>query len=382
MEVFVFDWWWRSHQSSAHKGLRILRFCIVSWKDERDLPIKHCMGRQIGMVQKFTEYRALDTVDGWPIEFEWNIFPGFTTLQLSHKVQELLLRLGETPENFYRTDHLHVDVQRHLMGIKGQQERMRVKCSTRFSLCKNSEQDSGDSTGLDQRKIGILSMKIVHKENGTKWQKRWWCHAQKADTQPSEPRVHCPEECLKAKVVENCQYTIVPTRKRLKRDAAKGLHQLYHLLHHEARWKPDMKVKYLWASGLSSSQERGDKFMNKREACSPPHTIHKRKQSQRVINDLDNVDFIPSNVHSSRKEGFVVYLWRQWSCNQDDLKGRSPTMRTFFQNPQSCSWLVIRSNQFGSKNPNSNTSTPRTNSLTCSPKGLSRVMSGTIFFVC
>ena len=37
---------------------------------------------------------------GEPIEFDWNIFPGFTTLQLSHKVQELLLRLGETPENF------------------------------------------------------------------------------------------------------------------------------------------------------------------------------------------------------------------------------------------------------------------------------------------
>ena len=31
--------------------------------------------------------------------------------------------------------------------------------------------------------------------------------------------------------------------------------------------------------------------MNKREVRSPPHTIQKRKQSQRVINDLDNVDF-------------------------------------------------------------------------------------------
>ena len=46
------------------------------------------------------EYRNLDRIGGEPIEFEWNIFPGFTTLQLSHKVQELLLRLGETPENF------------------------------------------------------------------------------------------------------------------------------------------------------------------------------------------------------------------------------------------------------------------------------------------
>ena len=48
------------------------------------------------------EYRALDRIDGEPIEFEWNIFPGFTTLQLSHKVQELLLRLSVTPEKFYR----------------------------------------------------------------------------------------------------------------------------------------------------------------------------------------------------------------------------------------------------------------------------------------
>ena len=63
------------------------------------------------------EYRNLDRIDGEPIEFEWNIFPGFTTLQLSHKVRELLLRLGETPENFYRTNYLHVDVQRHLIGM-------------------------------------------------------------------------------------------------------------------------------------------------------------------------------------------------------------------------------------------------------------------------
>ena len=46
------------------------------------------------------EYRNLDRIDGEPIEFEWNILQGFTTLQLSQEVQELLLRLSETPENF------------------------------------------------------------------------------------------------------------------------------------------------------------------------------------------------------------------------------------------------------------------------------------------
>ena len=34
-------------------------------------------------------------------------------------------------------------------------------------------------------------------------------------------------------------------------------------------------------------------------------TNHGREQSQRVINDLDNVDFIPSNVHSSHQEALL-----------------------------------------------------------------------------
>ena len=36
----------------------------------------------------------------WTMEFEWNIFPGFNTPQISEDVKSLLLRLGETPENF------------------------------------------------------------------------------------------------------------------------------------------------------------------------------------------------------------------------------------------------------------------------------------------
>ena len=42
----------------------------------------------------------MDRIDGEPMEFEWNIFPGFNTLQLSQEVKDLLLRLNETQENF------------------------------------------------------------------------------------------------------------------------------------------------------------------------------------------------------------------------------------------------------------------------------------------
>ena len=47
-----------------------------------------------------SEYKALDTTDGEPMEFEWNIFPGFTTLQLCNKVQEFLSNMSTEPEDF------------------------------------------------------------------------------------------------------------------------------------------------------------------------------------------------------------------------------------------------------------------------------------------
>ena len=45
-------------------------------------------------------YRDLDRIDGEPMEFEWNIFPGFTTLQLCDKINNLLSSLGQSPEAF------------------------------------------------------------------------------------------------------------------------------------------------------------------------------------------------------------------------------------------------------------------------------------------
>ena len=54
------------------------------------------------------------------MEFEWHIIPGFNTLQLSQEVKSLLLRFRWDTREFHRKDHVHVDVQRHLMGIKRQ----------------------------------------------------------------------------------------------------------------------------------------------------------------------------------------------------------------------------------------------------------------------
>ena len=45
---------------------------------------------RIGWIITDQSYRDDDGISGEPTEFEWNIFPGFTTLQLHGKVTDLL----------------------------------------------------------------------------------------------------------------------------------------------------------------------------------------------------------------------------------------------------------------------------------------------------
>ena len=56
--------------------------------------------KRIECITTDKSYRDYDGINGEPTEFEWNIFPGFTTLQLCGKVSDLLSDLGEAPETF------------------------------------------------------------------------------------------------------------------------------------------------------------------------------------------------------------------------------------------------------------------------------------------
>ena len=68
----------------------------MSWKGESN--IKYCVGTTVELVQRFNTIQTLDTIDGEPMEFEWYIFPGFTTLHVA-KVQEFMNKMSE-PEQF------------------------------------------------------------------------------------------------------------------------------------------------------------------------------------------------------------------------------------------------------------------------------------------
>ena len=56
--------------------------------------------QRLGWFKSSQNYRNFDRIDGEPMDFDWNIFPGFNTLQLSEEVKRFRLRLVETPENF------------------------------------------------------------------------------------------------------------------------------------------------------------------------------------------------------------------------------------------------------------------------------------------
>ena len=54
--------------------------------------------QRLGWIQSSQSFRNFDRIDGEWTKFEWNIFPGFHTLQLSDRGKSLLYRLRETPE--------------------------------------------------------------------------------------------------------------------------------------------------------------------------------------------------------------------------------------------------------------------------------------------
>ena len=58
-----------------------------------------------------------------------------------------------------------------------------------------------------------------------------------------------------------------------------------------------------------------------------PQTNHGRKQSRRVIIDLDNVDLVPSNVQFSHQEALLYVFDDNEAVIKMIIKGRRPTMR-------------------------------------------------------
>ena len=161
-------------------------------------------------------YRDNDGISGEPTEFEWNIFPGFTTLQLYGKVTDLLSRLGETPENFTGRILFMSMFNDISCDNKGNERKCLANAKVVSILAKKFGIGQWSFIGPGSEKSGILWKRIVHKEFGMISRKRCCWNSPKANVQSSVLRLHCPEVNSEAKNMDNCRFTIVPTRQRLR----------------------------------------------------------------------------------------------------------------------------------------------------------------------
>ena len=84
----------------ARKSTSFRILCCVLERFIRNPKSNEVWNDRIGWITIDESYRDYDGINGEATEFEWNIFPGFTTLQLCGKVTDLLSKLGETPETF------------------------------------------------------------------------------------------------------------------------------------------------------------------------------------------------------------------------------------------------------------------------------------------
>ena len=128
--------------------------------------------------------------------------------------------------------------------------------------------------------------------------------------------------------------------------------------------------------------EQGDLLKNQREICSPPHTFHKRKHSRRVINDLDNVDFILSNVQSSHQEALLHVFEDNEAVIKMIIKKEEAREWDTFPEPTELRLIGCSIESSWTPRSKSNILTPKTNSQTYWPRETSHVMNGIIFCVC
>ena len=235
METVISDQWWRSHQSLACKGFRILRFCVKSWKDESEPNIKYNLGATVGMFQRIITIQNFGhnwrRTDGIRVEY----FP---------RIQYIAARPWSPKVIFMSMFN----------DIKWWNKDNETECIANSKLvsliAKRFPARRWSFLGPGQNQSGIPLTKKDQEENGIESLNWWWSNSEVADTQLSKQRVRSLEERSKAKEVENYLYTSVPMVVRLKLFFAQSFLSISSVSTEQSQ----ICVK----STVSVKQERGD----------------------------------------------------------------------------------------------------------------------------
>ena len=171
----------------------------MSWKDEREPTIKYCLGGQVDVVKSSSEYRALDTIDGEPMEFEWNISQVSPHCSLATKSKsscqkwaynQKISQDGLSSCRCSTTSHRDLKKKKQECESSAQLVSIYAK---RFSPGRWSFLGPGS----EEKWYSTLECKP--QGEWTELQSWWFLHSAKANTQSSDPQVHRLEECSRAK---------------------------------------------------------------------------------------------------------------------------------------------------------------------------------------
>ena len=77
----------------------------------------------------------------------------------------------------------------------------------------------------------------------------------------------------------------------------------------------------------------------------PDSDVHKRRKSQKKIDVMEDIDFVPSNIQSARQEALLYVFEDSEAVIKMIIKGRSPTMRHVSRTHRvALDWLFDRIN--------------------------------------
>ena len=210
--------WLVMKKSSVSRTRKVYAFSdsvLCFWKMNENPQSNTVWEDKLTWFKSSPQYRILETIDGEPMELEWHIFTGCTTLQLVDEVLKLINKMGDPAQFQGRIIFMSM-----FNDISWRSEDNEQECESNTNFvsiyARRFAPGRWSFLGPGSEKKWYSTHIANPNENGTESLNWWWSNSEKADTQFSEPRVHCLEERSEAKELDNYQYTSVPIGIRLK----------------------------------------------------------------------------------------------------------------------------------------------------------------------
>ena len=169
--------------------------------------------RQLDWFKDSFQYRTLDTIDGEPMEFEWNIFPRFTTSQLVDEVQKFINKMGDPAQFQGRIIFMSMfnDITWRTKDIEQEWIANAHLCLKKIS----SRTLVIPRTCVRKEVVFFLQRKTTRRMGQSRWIDDDHIQRKRTPSFPSHKSI-VPKNAQKTKEVENYRYTSVPMGKRLK----------------------------------------------------------------------------------------------------------------------------------------------------------------------